>query len=184
MTPLSASAPDERDKVSAIAPIPRISMVPPSVSVCIPRGQRTRLVSDAQIKPKRRPNCHQESVQLRNRTRAQKVPRTEPIGPAPIRSSLDTAKVFCSVGLNNSPGAPAGRAGTMSLDQAQNGLSCTDDRGSPPDDARRWRSEISLPDPAVVELNPHTIGRIHGALVSRVDPDPAVRRSQIGPRTE
>src|SRR5712675_986813 len=74
MTPLSASAPDERDKVSAIAPIPRISMVPPSVSVCIPQGQRTRLVSDAQIKPKRRPNCHQESVQLRNRTRAQKVP--------------------------------------------------------------------------------------------------------------
>jgi hypothetical protein len=33
MTPLSASASDERDKISATAPIPRNSMVPPSVSM-------------------------------------------------------------------------------------------------------------------------------------------------------
>jgi len=31
------------------------------------------------------------------------------------------------------------------------------------------------------QLNPYSIGRIDRALVARVDPDPAVRRSHIGP---
>src|ERR1700761_9406240 len=56
---------------------------------------------------------------------------------------------------------------------------------SPPDAGRRWRRpEVSLPDPAVVELNPHSVGRIDGALVTRVDPDPAGRRSHIWPGAE
>jgi hypothetical protein len=46
---------------------------------------------------------------------------------------------------------------------------------------RRRRPEVPLPDPAVVELNPHSVRRIDGALVTCVDPDPAGRRSQIGP---
>jgi hypothetical protein len=62
-------------------------------------------------------------------------------------------------------------------------LSCPDDRRSPPDTGQRLRPEVALPDPAVVELNPRSIRRINGALVSRVDPDPAVRCSHIGPRT-
>jgi hypothetical protein len=51
----------------------------------------------------------------------------------------------------------------------------------PPDTGPRRRPEVSLPDPAVVELNPYSIRRIDSALVARVDPDPAVRRSHIGP---
>src|ERR1700760_522973 len=57
-------------------------------------------------------------------------------------------------------------------------------RSPPGTGRRRRRPEVSLPDPAVVELNPHSVGRIDGALVTRVDPDPAGRRSPIGPGAE
>ena len=42
MTPgcLSANASDEKHKVSATAPIPRISIIPPSMPECIPRGTK------------------------------------------------------------------------------------------------------------------------------------------------
>jgi hypothetical protein len=78
--------------------------------------------------------------------------------------------------------AAPGRSHLAKLKTSYLSLSCPNNPGSPPDTARRW-PEVALPDPTVVELNPHSVGRIDGALVSRVDPDPAVRRSQIGPRT-
>src|SRR5580704_19156717 len=84
MTPccLSANAPDERDTLSATAPIPRISMVPPSVPKCIPRRQRTRLVAGGQIKPQRTSDL--------SPTIDDQVPTTEPTAMIAIRFMVAT----------------------------------------------------------------------------------------------
>jgi hypothetical protein len=116
-------------------------------------------------------SCHQEfDVTAWQSNEHPKSSRMEPIGSQKAR-----------------PGTPAGRAGTMchliGLKTSYLPLSCPDDRRSSPDTGQRLRPEVSLPDPAVVELNPHSVRRIDGALVARVDPDPAVRCSYIGPRT-
>src|SRR6202022_4122822 len=46
---------------------------------------------------------------------------------------------------------------------------------------RRRRSQITLPDRTVIELNDHTVRRIDGALVPSIDPNPCCRREPIGP---